>query len=84
MKHILSQLPTSFLSVSDAIQWQWVSEASARIAHPCSLTSGSIRNTTSARVSVPSYIKPAPGGDGPDAKQVWRTDLLSTEPFWAG
>ncbi len=41
------------------------------------MTSGTIRNETSARVSVPSIVVPA--GD----KQVWRTDLLATEPYWA-
>jgi hypothetical protein len=51
-----------------------------------SLHSNSIRNATSARVSVPSYLTPAPDetDPGPQGKQVWRTDLLATEPYWAG
>ncbi|TXT15536.1 hypothetical protein VHUM_00039 [Vanrija humicola] len=69
MKGIIQKRPTSFTSVSNAIAWH--------------LNSGSIRNPTSARVSVPSYVVPAAGG-GTDSKQVWRTDLLSTEPFWEG
>jgi protein phosphatase methylesterase 1 len=53
---------------------------------PLSLQSNSIRDITSARVSVPSYVVPAPDGTepGPQAKQVWRTDLLATEPYWEG
>lgn len=49
-----------------------------------SLSSNSIRNETSARVSVPSYVVPAPNSTGPDGKQVWRADLLATEPYWEG
>lgn len=69
MKNILSKRPASFASVPNAIQWH--------------LDSGSIRNPTSARVSVPSYIVPASPEDR-DGRQVWRTDLLATEPYWAG
>ena len=85
MKTILSKRPTSFMSVVDGIHWQWV-----RVCHRyayadgCSLSSGSIRNTTSARVSVPSYLVPDPRGAEGSTKQVWRTDLLATEPYWAG
>ncbi|CAK9784011.1 hypothetical protein CC85DRAFT_268296 [Cutaneotrichosporon oleaginosum] len=64
MKSILGKRPTSFESVPEAIGWH--------------VSSGTIRNETSARVSVPSYILPSGSGD----KQVWRTDLLATEPFW--
>lgn len=46
-----------------------------------SVSSHSIRNAESARVSVPSYIVP----EAPEStRQIWRTDLLATEPFWAG
>lgn len=44
------------------------------------MTSGTVRNETSARVSVPSIV--VPSGEG--GKQVWRTDLLATEPYWLG
>ncbi|WOO76535.1 Protein phosphatase methylesterase 1 [Vanrija pseudolonga] len=70
MKGIISKRPSSFTSVSNAIAWH--------------LNSGSIRNATSARVSVPSYVVSEAPGAGVDSKQVWRTDLLSTEPFWEG
>ncbi|GFZ48458.1 Protein phosphatase methylesterase 1 [Saitozyma sp. JCM 24511] len=71
MKGILSSRPTSFRSVVDAIHWH--------------LHSSSIRNATSARVSVPSYLTPSPDetDPGPQGKQIWRTDLLATEPYWA-
>ncbi|GMK55005.1 hypothetical protein CspeluHIS016_0200610 [Cutaneotrichosporon spelunceum] len=62
MKAILSKRPTSFPSVAEAIGWH--------------VTSGTIRNETSARVSVPSLV--VPSGNA----VVWRTDLLATEPYW--
>ncbi|WVR00357.1 hypothetical protein IAU59_007500 [Kwoniella sp. CBS 9459] len=71
MKSILAQRPGSFRSVIDAIHWH--------------LSSNTIRDTDAARVSVPSLLVPAPGSDnqlGPKGKQVWRTDLLATEPYW--
>ncbi|KAK8853103.1 hypothetical protein IAR55_003804 [Kwoniella newhampshirensis] len=69
MKSILSQRPTLFRSVVDGIHWH--------------LSSNSIRDPESARVSVPSIIVPDPGPSaGPGGQQVWRTDLLATEPYW--
>jgi len=67
MKSILSQRPDEFKSVIDAISWHF--------------TSNSIRNIESARVSVPSYLKPSTP-EGAEGKQVWRTNLLATEPYW--
>jgi protein phosphatase methylesterase 1 len=55
------------------------SQITARLI--CSVSSHSIRNAESARVSVPSYIVPE---SSHSTRQVWRTDLLATEPFWAG
>ncbi|KAK1922072.1 putative structural constituent of ribosome [Papiliotrema laurentii] len=70
MKSILAKRPDSFASVVDAIHWH--------------VTSNSIRNAESARVSVPSFLVPVgiATADGPP-RQVWRTDLLATEPYWA-
>jgi hypothetical protein len=48
-----------------------------------SVGSHSIRNVESARVSVPSYIRPLEES-GSGSKHIWRTNLLATEPFWAG
>ncbi|ORY28140.1 putative structural constituent of ribosome [Naematelia encephala] len=70
MKSILGQRPQSFRSVIDGIHWH--------------ITSNSIRNPLSARVSVPSYLVPEQDqtDPGPSGKQIWRTDLLATEPYW--
>ncbi|CAD6582329.1 MAG: Protein with carboxyl methyl esterase activity, partial [Tremellales sp. Tagirdzhanova-0007] len=71
MKTILRKRPSSFQSIPDAIHWH--------------INSGSIRNPDSARISVPSYLTPAPDvrDRGPQGKQVWRADLLATEPYWS-
>jgi len=48
-----------------------------------STRSRTIRNTTSARISVPSLLRP-------DTSQTstkcwtWRTDLATTQPYWEG
>ncbi|WVR07798.1 hypothetical protein IAU60_004841 [Kwoniella sp. DSM 27419] len=69
MKSIIAQRPSSFRSIVDAIHWH--------------LSSNTIRDTEAARVSVPSLLVPEhEGGTGPGEKQVWRTDLLATEPHW--
>lgn len=49
-----------------------------------SISSHSIRNPTSARISVPSYVKPASPDRSSMSEQVWRADLLVTEPYWMG
>ncbi|WWC91573.1 uncharacterized protein L201_006519 [Kwoniella dendrophila CBS 6074] len=68
MKTILAQRPSNFRSVIDAIHWH--------------LTSNTLRDTEAARASVPSFLIPAVDDAGPGGKQVWRTDLLATEPYW--
>lgn len=50
---------------------------------PASLTSNSIRNLESARVSVPSFLTPSSDLPGSSERQAWRTDLLATAPYWA-
>ncbi|KIV89121.1 hypothetical protein PV10_08720 [Exophiala mesophila] len=67
MDTYLSTRPQSFLSLSSAIEW-----------HTRSRT---IRNTTSARVSVPSLLQPLDNTNNA-SKYVWRTDLAATKPFW--
>lgn len=52
-----------------------------------STRSRTIRNTTSARISVPSLLRQDLDPQGtPDAAKswIWRTDLASTQPFWEG
>ncbi|KAL8842403.1 MAG: hypothetical protein Q9170_000531 [Blastenia crenularia] len=71
MNLYLATRPTSFLSLASGIEW-----------HTRSRT---LRNTTSARVSVPSlmYRKPSPNPAIPDSKPWrWRTDLSATEHYW--
>jgi len=52
-----------------------------------STRSRTIRNTTSARISVPSLLRQDLDPQAPsDAAKswTWRTDLASTQPFWEG
>ncbi|KEF58166.1 protein phosphatase methylesterase 1 [Exophiala aquamarina CBS 119918] len=64
MDTYLSTRPKSFPSLASGIEW-----------HTRSRT---IRNTTSARVSVPSLLT-----ESADSKTwTWRTDLAATKPFW--
>jgi protein phosphatase methylesterase 1 len=48
-----------------------------------SVTTNTIRNSVSARLSVPSIVRPA-DSDVSAHPYVWRTPLRSTAPFWAG
>ncbi|KAI0139859.1 Alpha/Beta hydrolase protein [Xylariaceae sp. FL1272] len=68
MHTYLSTRPTGFQSLESGIEW-----------HTRSRT---IRNSVSARASVPSLLRldePQPGGTRP---WKWRTDLAATQPFW--
>ena len=67
MESYLSTRPRSFPSIASGIEW-----------HTRSRT---IRNTTSARVSVPPLLTPS---DPPTTPELfsWRTDLSATKPFW--
>jgi hypothetical protein len=70
METYLSTRPTSFPSRASGIEW-----------HTRSRT---IRNTNSARVSVPSLLiedSPSPTTSSP-SQWTWRTDLSATKPFW--
>ncbi|KIW15445.1 hypothetical protein PV08_05491 [Exophiala spinifera] len=64
MDTYLSTRPRSFPSLASGIEWH--------------LKSRTIRNTTSARVSVPSLLIEAKTKD----LWFWRTDLGATKPFW--
>lgn len=67
MESYLSTRPKAFPTVSSAIDWH--------------VRTRTIRNRTSARVSVPSLLRPF---RDPEGTQLygWRTDLSSTKPFW--
>ncbi|KAL9604843.1 MAG: hypothetical protein Q9219_000291 [cf. Caloplaca sp. 3 TL-2023] len=72
MNSYLATRPKSFPSLTSGIEW-----------HTRSRT---LRNTISARISVPSLLcrEPSPGTsvEGPSQPWVWRTDLSATEYYW--
>ncbi|CEJ53958.1 Putative Protein phosphatase methylesterase 1 [Penicillium brasilianum] len=68
MENYLSTRPTRFPSLTSGIEW-----------HTRSRT---IRNHTSARVSVPSLIYEETEPTDPSRPWVWRTNLAATKPFW--
>lgn len=70
METYLSTRPTGFPSLSSGIEW-----------HTRSRT---IRNTTSARASVPSLLREPAHPSSPSRQWIWRTDLAATKPFWEG
>ncbi len=71
MHTYLSTRPTGFASVEAAVDWH--------------VRSRTIRNSVSARTSVPALLSLHPDGDGAAADPrpwKWRTDLGATQPFW--
>ncbi|KAJ6543571.1 Alpha/Beta hydrolase protein [Mycena vulgaris] len=66
MHSLLNARPDGFDSPEDAIEWHFKTKT--------------IRNSHSARVSIPSIITPAPA-PGPHP-YTWRTPLRSTAPYW--
>ena len=70
METYLSTRPRGFVSLAAGIEW-----------HTRSRT---IRNTTSARVSVPPLLLRVDLTHTPNTNQqwTWRTDLAATKPFW--
>lgn len=77
MTTYLSTRPTGFASVAAGIDWH--------------LRSRTIRNSVSARTSVPALLEnlseddgaKSGSGNGGSRPWKWRTDLAATEPFWA-
>ena len=49
---------------------------------PSSIRSRTIRNSTSARISVPSLLCHDPSNVS--RQWTWRTDLAATQPYWQG
>ncbi|KAF6240352.1 hypothetical protein HO173_001963 [Letharia columbiana] len=68
MQSYLSTRPKTFPSITSAIEW-----------HTRSRT---IRNSTSARISVPSLLRRDPSNAS--HQWTWRTDLAATQPYWEG
>ncbi|KAJ7211012.1 Alpha/Beta hydrolase protein [Mycena rebaudengoi] len=70
MLNLLIAHPDGFDSPEAAIEWH--------------VKTKTIRSATSARISVPSIVVPAPPGTLPSAPAYqWRTPLRSTAPYWA-
>ncbi|KZF25988.1 protein phosphatase methylesterase [Xylona heveae TC161] len=67
MQTYLSSRPPAFPSIASGIEW-----------HTRSRT---IRNPTSARVSVPSLLRRDADPNAP-RPWIWHTDLSATQPFW--
>ncbi|OQD73074.1 hypothetical protein PENDEC_c017G05866 [Penicillium decumbens] len=68
MEKYLSTRPARFPSLASGIEW-----------HTRSRT---IRNTTSARVSVPSLLYEESQPSDVSRPWIWRTNLSATKPFW--
>lgn len=68
MEKYLQTRPTRFPSLASGIEW-----------HTRSRT---IRNSYSARVSVPSLLREEEDPEDPSKPWVWRTNLAETKPFW--
>jgi protein phosphatase methylesterase 1 len=68
MEKYLSTRPSRFPSLTSGIEW-----------HTRSRT---IRNRSSARVSVPSLLYKEETPSDPAKPWVWRTNLSATKPFW--
>lgn len=66
MTTYLSTRPTGFASVQAGIDWH--------------IRSRTVRNSVSARTSVPALLTEVPGDSRP---WKWRTNLAATEPFWS-
>lgn len=68
MTTYLSSRPTGFASVQAGIDWH--------------IRSRTIRNSVSARTSVPALLA-LDEGSASSRPWKWRTDLATTEPFWS-
>lgn len=81
MHSLLNARPEGFDSTEEAIEWQSVPySCSEELSHNInSFATNTIRNATSARVSIPSIINHDPSANLP---YQWRTPLRSTAPYW--
>ncbi|KAK3335585.1 Alpha/Beta hydrolase protein [Cercophora scortea] len=72
MQTYLSTRPKGFVSLREGIEWH--------------VRSRTLRNSVSARTSVPALLveEGTGGGDKGARKWRWRTDLGATQPFWEG
>ena len=79
----LTGFPTYRLLLVRGSDSMAVSIYAARIvaAEPRSITSHTIRNIFSARISIPAIFVKSEEGDS-EHSWVWRTPLRSTAPYW--
>lgn len=89
MEQYLSTRPTRFPSISSGIEWQYVNSNPSLFRNKnrmsntrTSTRSRTIRNRTSARISVPSLLHEESNPSDPTRPWVWRTNLAATKPFW--
>ncbi|KAF9070588.1 Alpha/Beta hydrolase protein [Rhodocollybia butyracea] len=68
MNSLLNARPDGFDSVEDAVEWH--------------VSTKTIRNATSARISVPTIVTPSESSSSNVPPIVWRTALRSTAPYW--
>ncbi|KAF9037867.1 protein phosphatase methylesterase [Hymenopellis radicata] len=68
MHSLLNARPDGFDSPEEAIEWH--------------LNTKALRNANSARVSIPTIIKPSESQSPLVSKYIWRTPLRSTAPYW--
>ncbi|KAF7965931.1 hypothetical protein HWV62_40935 [Athelia sp. TMB] len=68
MHSLLNARPDGFDSPEEAVEWH--------------VTTNAIQNPTSARVSVPSIVRPATNPSPAAPAYEWRTTLRSTAPYW--
>lgn len=68
MQTYLSTRPTGFATLETGIDWH--------------VRSRTIRNSISARTSVPALLSNDDSNPGDPRPWKWRTDLASTQPFW--
>jgi len=69
MRGLLASRPAGFDSIEEAVEWH--------------VSNKTIRNPTSARVSIPSLFRLSETATS-EFKYTWRTPLWLTEPFWTG
>ncbi|KAK2462963.1 hypothetical protein APHAL10511_005015 [Amanita phalloides] len=67
MHNLLNARPDGFDNIEEAVEWH--------------ISTNTIRNSNSARVSIPSIFKHVPNTFKP---YQWRTPLRSTAPYWTG
>ncbi|CAE6500432.1 unnamed protein product [Rhizoctonia solani] len=82
MHKLLDSRPDGFASQEAAIEWQFLSPILCT-SFLRSLTTNTIMNLASARVSVPSLVIPAqPSDTSAGHAWKWRTPLRNTSPYW--